>query len=272
MTNLSRRSFVGAVAAGAAAGAAGCTDGVGGLGGGNDRPAYSRWLSAELLGDVEEAAVIHVDFQHVLAEWPEEARQELDVEEEAAALGLEADDLDDMLMVSRGGGLEIESDIVFTGSFDVDDVVESLAMGMETEEYEGYEVIMGSVAIDSGAIVASQAYRELIDTRDGEADRLADVDDRWDDVLRNVSGVGFSMISLDPYTDAEIVGVAMEAQNGSIAVTVYSHFADEQAAEEGLETAEAEIEDQLMDDVEVTDTRVEDTVVVVEGVIEDFEW
>lgn len=274
MDTFNRRRFMGAAATGAAVGLAGCVDDVLGGSSGSD---YDGWLAADLIEDIEDGGVIHVDVQEVAANWPAEAQEEFDIDEMSTELGIDERNLDGMVIIEEGRGMGASEQVVLTGSFDPDEIIEGLGIPEDfiddDAEYEGYQILMGEFAVGDDAIILSSEYETLIDAHNGEAELITDVDEEWESALDNVAGAGISGVALESDEDAELMGFAMDVSNGDVAVTIYGHFEDEAAAEDGRDEIEAEAEEDFVDEEgEIESIEVDGNVVILEATIYDFEW
>ena len=272
MVSFSRRQFMGVSVSGAAMGLAGCN-----VLGGSDDVEYEGWLAADLVQDIEEGAVIHVDVQELISNWPDEAQEEIDLEEFRQEFGVDEADLDGMVIFEEGGGMMASEQIVLTGSFDPDAIIDNLDIPEDfiedDAEYEGYQVLMDEFAIGDDAIILSGSYETLIDAHNGEAELITEVDEMWEAALANVAGAGLSGVGIDDSEDAELLGVAMDADGDEVDIEMYGHFESEAAAEDGREEIEAEIEGDIEEDGgEIESVDVDDTVVIVEATIPDFSW
>ena len=266
------------------------TDGNGGDGNGDDEngdggngdgdggptaelPAHADWLAADLLrSDNDEAGFFYIDVQRVLAEWPEDAQQEFEIEGMAAELGVEPEDLEGMVVLERSGEFGPQMTLAVTGSFDKDALIAELSDGMETETHGEYEVIMEQIAVGADAVVIGDEYASLLDAHTGEIDRIADTDEEWDAAMRYVAGAGLSGVIYEADEDHELMGVAMDAENGDVAVEAYVHFEDAETAEAEQAEAEADAEEEFVEGGEIHEVSVDANVVIVEGTIHDFEW
>ena len=236
-------------------------------------PAHADWLAADLLSDDnDQAGFFYIDVQRVLAEWPEDAQREFEIEGMADELGVEPEDIEGMVVLERSGDLGPEMTVAVTGSFDKDALVAELSDGMETETFGEYEVIMDQVAVGTDAVVIGDEYASLIDAHTGEIDRIANTDDEWDAAIRNVADSGLSGVIYESDDDHELLGVAMDAENEDVAIEAYVHFDDAETAEAEQAEAEADAEEEFVEDGEIHEVSVDGTVVIVEGTIYDFEW
>ena len=272
MDSFNRRQFMGVSVTGVAIGLAGCN-----VLGGSDDAEYEGWLAADLVQDIEDGAVIHVDVQELASNWPADAQEELELEEFRDEFGVDEADLDGMVVIEEGGGMMTSEQVILTGSFDPDAIFDNLDMPEEfiddDAEYEGYQVLMDEVAIGDDAIIVSGSYETLIDAHNGETELITEVDEKWDAALDNVSGAGLSGVGVDDSEDAELLGLAMDADGDEVEMRMYGHFESEAAAEDGREEIEAEMEEDIEeDDGEIESVEVDDTVVIVEATIRDFTW
>ena len=271
MVSFNRRQFIGMSVTGAVMGLAGCN-----VLGGSDDVEYDGWLAADLVQDIEEGAVIHVDVQELVSNWPADALEELDLEEFRTEFGVDETDLDGMVVIEEGSGMTASEQIVLTGSFDPDAIIDDLEVPdefIDDAEYEGYQVLMDEFAIGEDAIILSGSYETLIDAHNGETELITEVDEMWEAALDNVAGAGLSGVGIEDSEDAELLGVAMDADGDEVEMRIYGHFESEAAAEDGREEIEAEMEADIEEDGgEIESVDVDDTVVIVEVTIHDFTW
>ncbi|AGB16726.1 hypothetical protein Halru_2137 [Halovivax ruber XH-70] len=270
MDDVTRRTLVGAVAAGTATAVAGCTgDLLDDDADSSDETdaAYEEWLAADLLVDMDAGTVIHADLGRITDSWPEEARSELGLDSLTDSLGVSVDDIDGMLVFQTG-----RTGLVLTGSFDRDAVVSELAGEAETETVGDYEVVNGAIAIGSDALVMSADYETLIDARNGDVDRISDVDEEWDAALSGVAGAAMSGVMFDDAESFELMGIAMDADGSDITMEARTHYADAETAEAEKADAEAEAKAEFVENGEIQSIRVDGNVVVIEAVLSDFQF
>lgn len=273
MPSLSRRTFLGTVAAGVAGSVAGCNDqSDGGDGsGGNSLPAYADWIPASQTEETDQFQTFHLDIPRFQSEFPSDALDDIDIEGLATDLGLEVDDLDGMLVVQTG---PLTEQVVVTGSIDTETVLDTVAEDTETTSYGDFEVVQDQIAVGEAGIVIGTAYEALVDAHQGDVDRLYDLDGEWDPALRNVSGGTLTGVSMAPEEEYELIGISMNAGNGdTMALSGYAHFASADAAEDGSEAVESSLEEDTGDNqFELQDFHVDGNVVVVEGEAEDYQF
>ena len=282
--NTNRRTFMSASAVAGTAAVAGCLDDLP-LVGSDSLPDYADWLSADVLLEEDSVFVMHMDYGELL-EWPEDDQEELEVEEIADQMGVETEDIDGFLIVEVPDetGFGGEEHIIFLGSFDPDEAADNLELSDDPEdEYEGYDVyeeMFMQVAIGDDAIVMSTAYEDWIDASTGEADRVADEDGDWDELLREVGNSAFSMLATadaddeavdDPLDDPangdleglELMGMGMDSA-GSDTYEIFGtmYFEDESDAEDAVEEMEEDAEE---------DDEVEDYSIDQDGLVVTFE-
>lgn len=272
MEHVSRRSLLGAAAGCTTAAVAGCT----GILGDDDgdsaagQAVYEEWLAADVLADLDAGTVIYADIREISRSWPDEALSELQLESLTTNLGVSQEDLEGMLVFETGGMSGMG--VVLTGSFDQDALVTEIAGEMETESYGDYEVVNGMVAIGSSALVMSGEYEALIDARNGDADRISDVDEDWDEALSGVAGSAMSGVLFDSAETFELMGIAMDADGSDISMEARVHFADAETAESEKSEAESQAQEEFVESGEIRDIRVEGNVVVIEAVMSDFQF
>lgn len=272
MDHVSRRSLLGTVAAGVTATAAGCSSGV--LGGsGDQQAAYEEWLAADVLDEMSSGLVFYADVQEVRTNWPDGVVSEFGFDSMSTSLGVAAEDLEGMLAFQTDGSDGIGGmGVVLTGSFDKETLVGNVSAGMETETHGDFEVVLGTIAISSDAVIIGDTYAALIDARNGDADRITDVDDTWDEAVGSVAGSGLSGVVVDSNEPFELMAIAMDADGSDVTLEARAHFADAETAESEKAAVEAEAESEFVENGEVQDIRVDGTVVIVEAVIRDFTW
>lgn len=270
MISLDRRQFLGSLAAVGVASAAGCTvldDG----GGGGGVPDYADWVPASM-ASVDEGTfrTFGVDLGRFDDEFPEQARQEIDVGQLAAGIGVEADALDEFAVLQTGF---LSQHQVLTGSFDGEDVVSQLSGGSETSSYEGFEVVQDQIAVDDGAIVISSEYETIVDAGSGSAERVYEQSGEWEPAFRNVGGGTFTGVVTAPDEDFVLMGIDLNAtgEGDRMQLFAYIHFPSADEAEANTESAQDQV-GEGDETWELVDISVEGNVVVVEGETENLQF
>lgn len=274
--NSTRRSFLGVTTVAGIGTVAGCLDDLP-LIGESDLPAFADWLPAAKVDNG--TSIISMDIT-VLQDWPAEAREDI-LEGLAEDIGVEEDDLEHLFILEQ----DLEMYAVALGSFDPDEVADKQNLEETYDEYEGFDVYVEEgfqgetyTAIGEEAVIdGGEDYPEIIDAGQGDTDRIADVDETWDQLLSEYGHSGIALFGtqgdefLESEEDAvETFAIGMDAVGDDLEGAGEFHFADEASAEAGADELEAEFED----DDEVDDYSIEQdgTVVTLEIVDEDFEW
>lgn len=272
MTALDRRTFLGSVAAVSTASVAGCSVlDSGGSSGGGGVPDYADWIPASMASvDDGSFQTFGIDLGRFDSEFPEQARQEIDVQQLATDVGVEMDALGEFAVVQTG----IMTDhSVLTGSFDGDDVVSQLSGGAETSSYEGFEVIQDQIAVDDGAIVISAEYETIVDAGTGSVDRVYEQSGEWEPAFRNVGGGTFTGVVAAPDEDFDLMGIDLNAtgEGDRMQLFAYIHFPSADEAEANTESAQDQV-GEGDETWELVDISVEGNVVVVEGETENLQF
>jgi hypothetical protein len=271
MTALDRRQFLGSVAAMAAASTAGCSVLDGGSGGGGGVPDYADWIPASM-ASVDDGSFqsFGIDLGRFDSEFPEQARQEIDVRQLATDIGVEMDDLDEFAVVQTG---MVSQHSILTGSFSGEDVVPQLSEGAETSSYEGFEVIQDQIAVDDGTIVISPDYRSIVDAGTGNADSAYEQDGEWRPAFENVAGGTFTGVVATPNEDFVLMGIELNATGDGdrMQMVAYMHFPSADEAEANMEGAGEDV-GEGDETWELVDISVDGNVIVVEGETENLQF
>lgn len=247
---MDRRTYLALTSTVAATGLAGCESFGGGESESDDESpednteeattsAWRKWIPAELL--TAEGQVMTLDIARARSELPDEVVADLNIGQLASALGVEESAMSRMSGPERGPST---NDVVIEGTYDPQEIVENAGGSMdETESYKGYTVVGGQIAPGNSAVVVSEEYETLIDTKKSGTGYLGSDDEDWDRLLSTIEDGTLAVAapgsmgeesSLD--VNATKSGLTLDASEGSGArIAVYIHFPSESDAETAMD-------------------------------------
>lgn len=271
MAHYSRRAYLGVVATGVLAGAAGC------LGDDDDDetpdppeldegpiPAYAEWLPSTAFDETRESMFAHVDATALLADWPQAAIDEFQLEQLAADLGFDLDDLDGFLFSELEDDPVPQEHSAFFGSFEPSAIAEAIAPIDMWEEHDDLLVLEDEVAVGPDALLLTPDWSRFHDAKHAGEDRAIDVIDDHERTHRLIGEAGIAAIETDPDEPWDRLALAMTAEAEQLRIFGYLFYPDEDTAIDDMDDAEDDIRDEL-EEGEIVDVTRHDTIIVVEA-------
>lgn len=262
-----RRSVLGTTLAIGVGATAGCLDDLTDSSAGS-LPAFADWLAAAPLKEGADFFVGQYDVQSVL-EWPEELREDYGFGAIAEMFGFDLEDLDTAI----NAGIGMQSVDVFEGSFDPDEISDRLGIDEDPESYGDYDVYdlgHAQLAVSESAVVQGAQYEQFIDAHEGDADRIADEDETWDEALRAVGNSDFTwMLSggeESGFGDLELSAAGITTSGDTFEGEIHYYFVDADAAADAVDEIEADQEESENEgQVDEWTLEVDGNVVIVEA-------
>lgn len=275
MASLTRRNVLGSIGGLVGTGLAGCSS-LPGTGGGSSTsiPSWANWIPSWLVRPSDsEFTINYLDLQRIHGEFPERARPDTNLRDLAFRYGTEPESFEAMIGISLGPPI---GGTVYTGSFDLEALRNAIRNASVEETYEGFERIANDfeeLVASGDAIVESGEYESMIDANLGTRDRVYEVDERWESVLRDVSGSDMVSIRATPGWTPDVFSYAIDARSDEhVRMTGRAYYSSPDAVPEDLHSARDLFEDGTDDEsVEIQEGRPSETVVTLEADVTDLD-